>query len=110
MGECSAISIVRAAALAGTAIALLAVPAAAQVSSDPQETETEAGSGNGLQEIVVTAERRETNLQDTPLSIIAVTEEAVAAKGIEDLQDLATFTPNLSISASRGNGNNIPNF
>ncbi|MBO9698495.1 MAG: TonB-dependent receptor plug domain-containing protein, partial [Sphingopyxis sp.] len=26
------------------------------------------------------------------------------------LQDLAVFTPNLSISASRGNGNNVPNF
>jgi len=65
---------------------------------------------DGITDIVVTAERRATNLQDTPLSIVAVTPEAVAAKGIEDLQDLSTFTPNLSITPSRGGGNNSANF
>jgi len=109
MSECSAVSRLRMIALAGTAvIALTAGSANAQESTtqDPPEA-SEAG---GLEEIVVTAERRETNLQDTPLSVVAMTEETIAAKNIEDLQDLSTFTPNLSISASRGNGNNIPNF
>src|SRR5690606_5541529 len=42
-----------------------------------------------LEEIVVTAERRETALQDTPISIIALSAEALEQKGVEDLQDMA---------------------
>ena len=36
-----------------------------------------------LEEIVVTAERRETQLQDTPISLVALTEEALQSKGVE---------------------------
>jgi iron complex outermembrane recepter protein len=63
-----------------------------------------------LEEIVVTAERREMALQDTPISIIALSAETMEQKGIEDLQDLARFTPNLAIQGSRGTGNNQPSF
>jgi len=65
---------------------------------------------DGITDIIVTAERRATNLQDTPLSIVAMTPETVAAKGIEDLEDLSHFTPNLSITPSRGGGNNSAQF
>src|SRR5690606_13712422 len=107
MRACSAVSRVRWAALAGSAaVALAAQSVHAQSAAEPAEDD----SSGGLSERIVTAERRATNLQDTPLSVVAMTEETVAAKGIEDRQDLAVFTPNLSISASRGNGNNIPNF
>ncbi len=95
----------RAAMLAGTAAAGWSAPALAQVAAEP------GAERPGLnQPIIVTAERRATNLQDTPLSIVAVTEETVAAKGIENLQDLAQFTPNLSITPTRGGGNNTANF
>src|SRR6478735_7815823 len=111
MGACSAVSRLRFAALAGTAaIALAAGPGYAQDNRAPDDLPADESAQGPLDQIVVTAERRETNLQDTPLSVVAMTEEMVAAKGIEDLQDLAVFTPNLSISASRGNGNNTPNF
>ena len=60
--------------------------------------------------IIVTAERRATTLQDTPLSIVAVTQETIQAKGIEDLEDLGRFTPNLNITPSRGGGSATPNF
>jgi len=62
------------------------------------------------QVIIVTAERRETNLQETPLSIIALNNEMVEARGIDDLQDLARFSPNLSITPARGAGNNNASF
>src|SRR5688572_11216411 len=111
MGTCSAVSRLRMAALAGTAaIALTAGSADAQDTGTRADPATDESSESRLGEIVVTAERRATNLQDTPLSVVAMTEEMVEAKGIEDLQDLSVFTPNLSISASRGNGNNTPNF
>ncbi len=92
--------------LAGVAACALAPAAAAQ-----EATEEDRGASDAFgQAIVVTAERRETNLQDTPISIVAVTEEIIAAKGIEDLADLGSFTPNLNITPSRGNGSAIPSF
>jgi iron complex outermembrane recepter protein len=63
-----------------------------------------------LEEVVVTAERRSTNLQDTPLSIQALSAEVMEQKGLADLADVAMYTPNLSISGSRGSGNNQPSF
>jgi iron complex outermembrane recepter protein len=69
-----------------------------------------AQTEGGLEEIVVTAERRETALQDTPISIIALTADTMEQKGVEDVSDLALFTPNLAINGSRGFGNNQPTF
>ncbi len=48
-------------------------------------------------EIVVTSERRETQLQDTPVSVSAFTQEPMAARGATNLQDLGNFTPNLEL-------------
>src|SRR5688500_2055792 len=111
MSQSSAVSNLRIAMLAGAAaIAVTALPAAAQDQTESAEEAEEETGADGLVEIVVTAERRETNLQDTPLSVVAVTDEMAAAKGIEDLEDLSRFTPNLSITPSRGGGNNTANF
>ncbi len=63
-----------------------------------------------LEEVVVTAERRETALQDTPISIVALSSETLERKGVEDVADVALFTPNLAITGSRGFGNNQPTF
>lgn len=93
-----------AALLAGTALATLATPSMAQ---DSASQTAASRPGNS---IIVTAERRETDLQETPLSIVAVTPEIIASKGIENLADLATFTPNLNITGGRGSGNSNPNF
>jgi len=101
--------VARKALLAGVAAScLLASPALAQDDATPTSEDEAAASGTPV--IVVTAERRATNLQDTPLSVVAITDEIAEAKGIEDLEDLSRFTPNLSISPTRGGGNNTANF
>jgi len=69
-----------------------------------------AAEAESLEEVVITAERRETNLQDTPLSIQALSADVMERKGLTDLSDVAMYTPNLSISGSRGSGNNQPSF
>jgi iron complex outermembrane receptor protein len=69
-----------------------------------------AAFAQNLDEIVVTAERRETSLQQTPISIAAFTAESMELKGLETLEDVATFTPNLDIKGSRGNGNISPTY
>ena len=63
-----------------------------------------------LEEIVVTAERRETSLQNTPLSLAALSADAMDRKGVQSIADIALFTPNLAINGSRGSGNNSPSF
>src|SRR5690606_9131641 len=63
-----------------------------------------------LEEIVVTAERRETSLQQTPISVVAFSADTIEAKGIETIEDIATFTPNLDIKGSRGTGNTSPTY
>ena len=63
-----------------------------------------------LEEVIVTAERRATALQDTPLSIIALSAETLEEKGVEDLQDMARYTPNLAIQGGRGSGDAAPSF
>ena len=49
----------------------------------------------GLEEILVTAQRREQSLQDVPISVTAVTGEAIEQGGFSDVEDLSIFVPNL---------------
>lgn len=63
-----------------------------------------------LEEIVVTAERRETALQNTPISVLAFSTEDLKFKGIETMEDLGTNAPNLDIKGSRGTGNVSPTY
>jgi len=51
-----------------------------------------------LEEIVVTARRREENLQDLPLSIAALTAGAMEAEGIFNIQQVGEFVPNLTLA------------
>jgi outer membrane receptor protein involved in Fe transport len=52
---------------------------------------------NVLEEITVTAERREASLQETPISISAFTGEDLVRNGIETSEQLTGFTPGLQI-------------
>jgi iron complex outermembrane recepter protein len=49
----------------------------------------------GLEEILVTAQRREQSLQDVPISVTAITGEAIEEGGFSDVEDLSIFVPNL---------------
>ena len=50
---------------------------------------TQANTGQGLGEIVVTATKRETNLQKTPIAINVVSAEAIKDRHVQSLLDLA---------------------
>jgi iron complex outermembrane receptor protein len=50
-----------------------------------------------LEEIIVTAERREASLQETAISISAFTSEDLVRNGIETSEQLTGFTPGLQI-------------
>ena len=59
---------------------------------------TASASEYTLDEIVVTAQKREQSIQDVPISVSAVTGEKIADAGITDLEDLSSYMPNLNIS------------
>ena len=63
----------------------------------------------GLEEIVVTAQRREQNLQDVPIAVSAVTQEALEVNRVVSVMDLAQLAPNLSVRETPG-GIGVPNF
>jgi iron complex outermembrane receptor protein len=48
-----------------------------------------------LEEVLVTAQKRVESLQDTPIAVSAFTSASLEAKGIENIAQVADFTPNL---------------
>jgi len=50
-----------------------------------------------IEEVVVTALKRSTLLQETPMSMLAVTGEAIKARGIDNVADLLRSTPGLGL-------------
>jgi iron complex outermembrane receptor protein len=55
-------------------------------------------AGGALEEIVVTATRREQNLQDVPLAVVAYTGENLETQGISHMEDLNAVVPNVVIA------------
>ncbi len=58
-----------------------------------------------LEEVVVTAQKRTENLQDVPISIIAVSGEKIDNFAILDLQELTQYVPNVTINNGAGTPN-----
>lgn len=58
------------------------------------------GSAQDLEEVVVTAQKREQNLQDVPISMTVVTGESILSGGFANMEDLSVFVPNLFMSDS----------
>ena len=82
--------------------AILSAPASMIVFAAPadQASETAADAG-GLQEVIVTANRRAENLQDVPITIQALSGDTLKQLNITGFNDLLKYTPNVTFS---GNG------
>ncbi len=60
--------------------------------------QAEGGRGNiGIDDIVVTAEKRATNLQDTAIAISAISGDKMEDRGIDDVSKLQSYIPNLHV-------------
>lgn len=60
-----------------------------------------------IEEIIVTAERREANLQDTPVAVTAFSASDITEAGIQTTQDFIAMTPNVSFDDSFTVGNSF---
>jgi len=64
--------------------------------SDNAPAEERPQAVKGIEEIVVTAQRRSENLQDVPIAISAFTENFLVETGVGNTMDLAMVTPGLT--------------
>ncbi|MFQ5659424.1 MAG: TonB-dependent receptor [Gammaproteobacteria bacterium] len=55
-----------------------------------------------LEEVVVTARKRQESLQDVPISVQAIAGEQIAEQGLVDIQQIAPYTPNFSYIKAAG--------
>lgn len=85
------------------AVSCLAIAAGGPAyAQEAPQAGVQAGETSGLDEIVVTARRRAENLQDTPISVTALSGEALDAMNVQDLQRISNFAPGLQISSLPG--------
>ena len=61
-----------------------------------------AASESVMEEIIVTAQKRTENLQDTPVSVTAFTADAIEALGFRQSVDVTAQTPNFSVGYPNG--------
>jgi len=67
------------------------------------ETKPAEDTVGPLQEITVTATRREESLSKVPISVTALTQDAMDLRGIKDFQDIVRFTPGVNVDNSGTN-------
>lgn len=82
-------------------ILALATPLQAQTADQPTST-TEATRSRlqGLEEIVVSARRREESIQSAPVAVSAFSSEALAIRNIQSSAEVANFVPNVQFDAA----------
>jgi iron complex outermembrane recepter protein len=80
--------------------ALAGYSAAATQIAWGQQAQTQQADDQALEEIVVTATRREQNLQDVPLAVVAYSGEQLERQGIENMEDLKAVVPNLVVAGN----------
>ena len=87
-------ALVVAVAVAGGTLVLTGVPARAQQTT-------------GIQEVVVTAEKREESLQNTPISITALTSENLQKLGVTNFEGVARNSPSVSFTPYPSSSNTL---
>jgi len=96
-------------------IALLAVAATAMTPigvaiAQDAETESTVETERRFGPVVVTAQRREENLLDVPLSVSAFNGDELSELGVVTLDEVAKITPNVTLEASRATNNTLSAF
>ena len=68
---------------------------ASAIALTSQNAWSQAQPTGGVEEIVVTAQKRQENLQQTPIAITALTAQALETSGIRDITGVVQATPSL---------------
>lgn len=81
-----------------TSVAALALMASAQSAWAQEASEDSAKEDDAFGEIVVTAQKRDQNLNDVGITITAFTGDALNQLGIQDTTDIAAIVPGLTFT------------
>ena len=90
--------------LAGTVLGMsvAAAPALAQEAAPDQAS---AGQQGGVQEIVVTARKRQESVQDVPVAVSAISAADIVNRDVTSVEKIAAITPQFNVGrASNGSG------
>jgi len=88
---------------AAIALSLVMTPGVALAQDAPaQDAEDEAAQDDGIGRIVVTATRRDTDLQTTAVAVSAIDRSLIDQSNVGDIGGLATFVPNFSAETITG--------
>ncbi|MCZ6828985.1 MAG: TonB-dependent receptor [Gammaproteobacteria bacterium] len=85
----------------------LAVSAAIAGSSAATAQDNQDSEAPVLEEILVTATKRELNLQDTPLSVTAFSNEKITLQRFKNFADYASQVPSLAVSDRQPGANSV---
>ena len=78
----------------------LGAPAFAQGNQPPADPAPAAQEGEARNVIVVSAQKRDEDIQDVPISISAFSEETLDEAGINDIRDLRNIAPSLNLATA----------
>ncbi len=92
--------------LIGTAFGIVGFNSSA-AAQDTVSQEQQTASTPVFGEIVVTAQKREENAQDVPITITALSGDTLSQIGIQESEQLGEFLPGLEISTSSGEGSQL---
>jgi len=96
-------SVIKGILFAGASLALLAAIPGADAQNAPAPAQPQGDQASGqLEEITVTARRREEKLQNVPTSIIALSNKELADRQIFQVEDIATTIPSVHIVPQNG--------
>ncbi len=95
-------------ALRFATVSVGALSLALSASAFAQAAAPEGAASGGLEEIIVTATKRNENLQEVPVAITAITAEQLSKQGVFSTTDLNGSIPNLNVSSAYGETQ--PNF
>jgi iron complex outermembrane recepter protein len=76
-------------------LAFAAAPTFAQ-----QTAQNNGEGGRTIENIIVTAQKREQSLQDVPIVVTAVSEQLLQDTGVRDIKDLTLLTPGLIVTST----------
>jgi iron complex outermembrane receptor protein len=72
-------------------------PEPVELAEEPAAVEASAAESGGGDDMVVTAQRYEQDVQKTPVAVNAFGQRALDQRGVSNLQDIGKFTPNLQL-------------
>ena len=81
---------------------LAAAVAFASVSGSAIAQNSSSSVSSLIEEIVVTAQKREQNIQDVPIAVTSLSADVLEAQGINDAIDLRNVIPNFSVGRYQG--------